>query len=125
MEDRVKGPAIGLMVVAVLSIIMAIFSLVMNVVSGGMGVAAGGDQAMMSIMSGGVGIVFNILAIVMAAVIFFGALKMKNLQGYGLAMAATIIAMLPCSACCIIGLPIGIWALVVLMDEDVKASFAA
>ena len=39
---------------------------------------------------------------------------------------ATIIAMVPCiSPCCLVGLPIGIWALVVLMKPEVKAAFRA
>ena len=39
-------------------------------------------------------------------------------------MTATILAMIPCiSPCCLLGLPVGIWSLVVLLDENVKASF--
>jgi hypothetical protein len=39
-------------------------------------------------------------------------------------MAASIIAMIPCvSPCCLLGLPIGIWALVVLMKPEVKSAF--
>jgi hypothetical protein len=49
---------------------------------------------------------------------------MKKLESYGLAMAASIIAMIPCvSPCCLLGLPIGIWALVVLMKPEVKSAF--
>ena len=37
---------------------------------------------------------------------------------------ASILAMIPClSPCCLIGLPIGIWALVILMKPEVKAAF--
>ncbi len=51
-------------------------------------------------------------------------MKMKKLESYGLAMAASIIAMIPClSPCCLIGLPIGIWALVVLSKPEVKSAF--
>jgi hypothetical protein len=60
----------------------------------------------------------------MAVVIFMGAGKMKRLESYGFAMAVSIIAMIPCiSPCCLIGLPMGIWALVVLLDPNVKAAF--
>ena len=31
--------------------------------------------------------------------------------------------MLPCSVCCLLGLPMGIWALIVLLDNDVKQVF--
>jgi hypothetical protein len=49
---------------------------------------------------------------------------MKNLQSYGLAMTASIVAMIPCiSPCCILGLPFGIWALVILNRPEVKAAF--
>jgi hypothetical protein len=36
----------------------------------------------------------------------------------------TILVMIPClSPCCILGIPIGIWGLIVLMDPNVKAAF--
>jgi hypothetical protein len=39
-------------------------------------------------------------------------------------MTAAILAMIPClSSCCIVGLPLGIWALVVLSKPEVKSEF--
>ena len=65
-----------------------------------------------------------ILCLLPAAVVLVGAIKMKNLQNYGLAMTSAIIALIPCfSPCCVLGLPFGIWALVVLSDNRVKAAF--
>lgn len=55
--------------------------------------------------------------------VLFGSIKMLKLQNYGIAVAAAIIAMLPCQCCCLIGLPFGIWALVVLNKPEVKANF--
>src|SRR5262249_52432082 len=56
--------------------------------------------------------------------IIFGALKMMKLQSWGIALAASILAIIPCtSPCCCTGLPIGIWAIVVLVNSDVKAAF--
>jgi hypothetical protein len=49
---------------------------------------------------------------------------MQQLTSHGLAMAAAIIAMIPCfSPCCVLGLPFGIWALVVLSKPEVKSQF--
>jgi hypothetical protein len=31
--------------------------------------------------------------------------------------------MLPCSLCCVVGIPVGLWAFTVLRDEDVKKAF--
>ncbi len=58
-------------------------------------------------------------------IIFIGALKMKNLRSRGWARASAILAMIPCvSGCCLLGLPFGIWALMVLGNEDVKRGFS-
>ena len=51
--------------------------------------------------------------------------KMTRLQGWGLALAGSILAMIPCGSCCCFTLPFGIWALVVLVNKDVKAGFQA
>jgi len=52
-----------------------------------------------------------------------GGLKMKKLENYGSVMTACILALLPCGNCCCIGLPLGIWALVVLNRPEVKDAF--
>ena len=75
-------------------------------------------------MSGGIGIVVSIIAILLGVVILLGAFKMMKLQSWPFALIATIIAMIPCIwPCCCIGLPIGIWSLIVLLNKDVKAAF--
>ena len=74
--------------------------------------------------TGAAAIVARSLAIVGSVVTLVGALKMKSLQSFGLAMTSSILAMVPCtSGCCLIGLPMGIWAIVVLNDKDVKSAF--
>ena len=51
---------------------------------------------------------------------------MKSLTSYGGAMTGAILAVIPCfSPCCIVGIPIGIWALVVLNDPVVKKGFSS
>jgi hypothetical protein len=73
---------------------------------------------------GPIGIVVAIISLVIGVVIILGGLKMKQLQSYGLAMTSAILAMIPClSPCCLIGLPIGIWAIVVLNNAEVRAAF--
>jgi hypothetical protein len=58
--------------------------------------------------------------------IILGALKMRQLRTYGLAMTGTVMALIPCTnSCCLIGLPLGIWAMIVLVNADVKAGFQA
>jgi hypothetical protein len=65
----------------------------------------------------------NLLGLAIAGTMAFGALQMRNLKSYPLAVTACVLGMLPCTNCCCVTLPIGIWALTVLMKPEVKASF--
>jgi hypothetical protein len=122
--NRVAGPAIALIVTGALGIAGQLLGLVGNLVQMGGGMAGGGPNDMPMLFSGGAGIVMGIINLALGAVVIVGAVKMKNLESYGFAMAAAIIAMIPCiSPCCLLGLPFGIWALVVLSDAGVKAAF--
>ena len=123
--DLVTGPAIGLMVTAGIGMAVQGLGLVMNVLGLGMGAAAGNDpEAAQMMVSGGVGIAAGIVGLGVGVVILMGALKMKKLESFGFSMAAAILAALPCiSPCCLVGLPIGIWAVVVLNKPEVKSAF--
>jgi hypothetical protein len=55
-------------------------------------------------------------------VMFIGAWRMRNLKGYTLAVVAALLALLTPPGL-LIGVIFGIWALVVLSDKDVRASF--
>jgi hypothetical protein len=122
--ERVSAPAIGLIVVAAVGFLFQALGLAMNALGVTFGQMEGGQEAWMSLASGSLGIVSSIIGILISGLILFGALKMRKLESYGLAMASSIVAMIPCiSPCCIIGLPIGIWALVVLTKPEVKGAF--
>jgi hypothetical protein len=124
--DQVNGPAIGLLVTAILNVVAQPVFILMRLA--GVTFAAANqmprDQAAIAAFSGVLGIVFGIIATILGVVVLIGALKMKKLQSYGFAMTASIIAMLPCIfPCCLLGLPMGIWALVVLAKPEVKSAF--
>ena len=123
---QVNAPAIGLVVVAVLGALAQIISLIFNLAGASFMASRQmpNQPAWANMFSGTVGVVSGIIALLLSGLIFFGAMKMKKLENYGLAMAASIIAMIPClSPCCLIGLPIGIWAVVVLVKPEVKSAF--
>jgi len=126
--QMVSGPAIGLIVTAALGGLAQIAGILLNALGAGAGMAGMEGQpdapAWANAMSGGIGIVSGIVGLIMAVVILLGALKMKKLESYNFAMTAAVIAMVPCiSPCCLIGLPIGIWALVMLNKPEVKGAF--
>jgi hypothetical protein len=129
---KVNGPAIALMVTAGIGMLLQVVNLLMTILGTGAGLAglsggSGGSPEMervQALMGGGLGIVLGLFSLAVGVLIFVGALRMKNLTGYGLAWAATVLAMIPClSPCCCLGIPAGIWAIVALVDQNVKASF--
>ncbi len=123
--SQVQPPAIALMVVGGLGVLGSLLGLLARLLGVGLGTFASHapDERLVGLFAGGVGILAGLVGLVIYGVVLFGAIKMNALQSYGLAMAAAIMAMLPCGCCCLIGLPVGIWALVVLLDANVKAAF--
>ncbi len=59
-----------------------------------------------------------------SALIALGGVALLRQRGYGLAMFGSILALLPCSNCAVcLAMPFGLWALITLMNADVKAAF--
>ena len=76
----------------------------------------------------GIGPLFGIASVslvlfkvIPALLILFGAFQMLQLRSYAWAMAAAILSIIACS---LVGLPMGIWALIVLARQDVRETFA-
>jgi hypothetical protein len=55
----------------------------------------------------------------------FGGARMRALKGYGLSMTGAICGLIPLSGCICCAMPIGLWAIIVLCNSEVKAGFAA
>lgn len=127
----VKGPAIALMVTAGLGIAYYLFSGLLTLISGGSmfhgGVPSDFPPQLKAFLEGMRGPLAGVINLAIAALngfVLLGAIKLLRLQNRGLAMAGAIVAMLPCQCCCVLGLPFGIWALVVLSKPEVKSAFA-
>jgi hypothetical protein len=66
----------------------------------------------------------NLLTLLLGIVTLLAGVKMLQRRAYGLVMTGVILGMIPClSGCCCIGLPFGIWALIVLSNPEVRNSF--
>lgn len=130
--EQVKLPAIFLIILGVLGALYAVYGLTQafSGVNEAQMAQALGDPNMpeqAKQLLEGVGKfswLFSVIALVISGIVVFGGLKMKNLQNRGLAMAASIVAMLPLWSCCCLGIPVGIWSLVVLGKPEVKSSFS-
>ena len=67
-----------------------------------------------------IGLVINFAIGIMLIV---GAVQMLRMRSYGLSLFATVLALVPCNPVSLIGIPIGIWSLLVLNRGQVKAAF--
>jgi hypothetical protein len=131
-SDMVKGPGLGLLIVGIIGVCLGLFGLLSSTLGIG---AAQLEQAQSQgqqlpewskyFMGGGIlHFVLNGVGIASSAFVAYGGLQMQKLQTRTLCMVAATAAMIPClSPCCPLGLPIGIWALVVLNKPEVRAAF--
>jgi tRNA A-37 threonylcarbamoyl transferase component Bud32 len=109
---QVKGPGTGLVVTAVLNwVAIPLLSLIALAV-----VAFKGPHHFAPV------VIVPLAALVLSSIILVAGLMMKRLAGYGLAIAGAILAILVTPGN-LIGLPIGIWALVVLSRREVREAF--
>jgi hypothetical protein len=131
MRDKVKAPAIALIITGAVGIAFAILGAVWNVVGGSeyqemvdLGVSPGIARAM---TQPGIYVGVGLLQIAACAFVLWAGMQMRNLRGRVPAMAASIavmvpIILMPCCLC-LAGIPIGIWSLVVLSKPEVRAAF--
>lgn len=70
--------------------------------------------------------VLSVLMVLIVGLNLLGGIRMLSLRSYALSVAGAICAAIPClscGGCCLFGEIIGIWALVVLLNPDVRSAF--
>ncbi len=123
-RSAVAAPAIALIVVSSLAIVLHILTGISYAANLGLMPKffqqdqAARDPAFVAGELCGVGILlcFNVITLT-------AAIKMKQLSNYHYARTGAFIALLPCLPACLLSLPFGIWALVVLSRYEVKEAF--
>lgn len=124
--NQVSGPSVGLLVTGILGAIFSLTGLILSTVETGIEsiMADKFSEEYAELAEGATGIALCFVGLLVSAFIIYASLKIKELNQWGLCVAASIIAMIPCiSPCCIVGLPIGIWCLVILTKPEVKTAF--
>jgi hypothetical protein len=117
--EAVKGPAIALIVVGGLGLLYGIVNVIFHLTGNGVAFAPVGNPAAFR-----VGVIIGAsLPPIWGIVVIMAGVMMLNLKNYGSAMVGVIFAMLPCNPGCLLGLPFGIWALVVMNRPEVKRAF--
>lgn len=137
---KLNAPAICLMVAVLISALWCCYNIIVTILASPESNAEimstysdimdlNIDDEMMQQMAGGgskiFGVIFWAFMLLINLFLFYGAVQIRSLKNYGLAMTTAIIATIPCcfAGCCVVNMPFGIWLLTILRDPVIKASF--
>jgi hypothetical protein len=126
-QAQVRGPAICLLVTSVLWMLGLVAAIGFDIflVTSGMAEDMRPGRVFdkqTEVTVRGVG---SLVLLGLQGVTVAGAVSMMQLKRPGLAKASAILAVIPCcSACYVLGIPFGIWALVVLNRPEVSSHFS-
>jgi len=114
---RVMAPAAGLMFVGLSSFLSWVF--LAGILANKFNWKLSNDEPFWELLA-----FLTFLAVIgSSGILFVGGLRMMRFQSYALAEAASIWAMFPWSPAFVVGLPFGLWALLVLIKPEVKLAF--
>jgi hypothetical protein len=131
--EQLRVPALGVLIAGMLSLLLALGDLLLAIAML-MGFQLGPPpQNLPPILQGlfqptpgqvAFGAVLNGIRVVTCSLVIYGGLKMQRLESYGWAVTSSILSLIFClNCCCCLGIPFGIWALVVLNRPEVRAAF--
>jgi hypothetical protein len=93
---KVQAPAIVLIVLSIVGLVFGVLGIVLQLAGISLNAMFGQEQDPVTSMIGATGVmVGEFVRLVFTAVVLLGAMKMKSLQGYTLAMIAAILAIFP------------------------------
>jgi len=123
----VKPPAMILMILSIISIVLSVGLLIffagqidMAILEDFTRVNRVEQEKAVNVIGNVVG---NMLAIPFQIFFIFGCKKMMKLESKSVVWMMLILAVIPCCTPCCVGLPIGIWGIVVMNDPIVKLAF--
>jgi hypothetical protein len=143
MESRVKAPAVALALAAGASLALALLHLAYSILVWLEPQAFAIDFGALDIherdvrellerareeLQGPVGMFLAVAQLLVGIFVLVAALQMARLRSWGLALAASLLAAVPCilpCTCCCLNLPIAVWCVFVLLQADVRSAFQA
>jgi hypothetical protein len=130
-QTKTALPALLMLIAAGLNLVINLYGLISTVVNPG-AVRKMGDQlsqAMgvppMPVDAAKLNMVAAGLFLVVSLAQLVAAVAMMRRRWYALAMMGAFLSIINCNnICCLLSIPVGIWAFIVLLQPDVKASFS-
>ena len=127
LKSRLMGPAVGMIVVGIIDLLLHLFNLLYYGMAGTAGIAIFMEQqkpeSSILMAVGAFGLCLALFGILTGGFLIYAGIKTTQLKSHRVAMIGCIVLMLPMVNCCIIGLPFGVWGLMVLNDLQVREAF--
>jgi tRNA A-37 threonylcarbamoyl transferase component Bud32 len=119
-RQRVWIPAVGLLIAGVVDCLSSAGAVVGTII---LLVQKGFSGRFLGFLPGSAQLVIVVAVAARAVIVVSGAWNLMQLRSRRTAIVGSVLAMLPFSPGAIIGLPMGIWALMVMARKRVKAAF--
>lgn len=131
-EGKVGPPGIALIVFGILALLLNLVGAAFQALGAVSQImilldsSAGTDQWVAWFTSQGISLIIMLGGFIWSIIIILAGARLRSARSAGLVYAGSVMAMLPCcvSYCCCLGLPLGVWAIMTMQDEQVKAAFA-
>src|SRR5262245_35764240 len=122
--DKVIFPSIAMLVTSVVNIAIGVFAVIGTRVQENTAAERvfKSEAERAGYYAGRIGaLLCMIVSMVVAFFIAYAAIQMMQGKSYKSARTAAILLMIPFTSCCfVLGIPVGIWALMILNQPDVK-----
>lgn len=130
-NEKVNGPGLALMITGILMVVGQLIGLIFQAITAIpsaislVNAGAGADAWISFVTSQGIGVISSLVGFFVGFIVAFGGSRLRALRSPGMVYAGAALAIIPCCSgyCCCIGLPVGIWAIMTMQDEKVKAAF--
>ncbi len=134
--SALRPPAICLLVTGILGFLVCVLAVVSSAMSNPQqmkeqaknfppGVIRDAFEKSADFEASGMALILRLAVLLLNVVVIVGAIMMMLGRMYWLAMTASILAMLDFQGCCcLLGIPFGIWSIVVMSRSDVKSAFS-
>lgn len=131
-REKTAMPGLAMLILGILTVIGQLLGLIWQAITAiplmisYINSGAGSEVWISFVTSQGIGLLSSIIGFFVGFVILFAGTRLRAVRSAGIVYAGAIMAALPCCSgyCCCIGLPIAIWAIVTMQDEQVKSAFA-
>jgi len=115
---KVTGPSIGMIVLSVVGLLYCCGFIVWAILVGAEDSEIASDDTFKLLMR-----VAPVVATTVYMAMLFGAVQMLRCKSYAWAMAASILALTPCSLFTALSVVFGVWGILVLRNQQVRAIF--